>query len=357
MIPSKAQWKSWSLPSKLTAIGTLVAVFSLVLYVTEKSFDVVGFFSASLDASASCTITTTVSSDIVARVYARARLSREQVFGPGKQTFPLTSQELFYEWKVALVSNAPAKDITFELHNLREGDRVSLQPPSVGTVSKAFMHWLSGLPEPSRRKPDYFIRTVLLPNLSPESPSTFLLVRRPLDTPSIAPGPLIRVENPQSANCIITRPEAGSTGDKEYLRSLAVKLAGNVYKMAGEAGVPLKPDPGDVGEEEVQVTIELRCEDENCESMKVGQPVARMGKTPHEHETELAREKLQSLKKDLEPILGCVRGPEADPDPSHDSQYIEYCGNQLPLSPEDMRRLIDVFQAHGTQVTLKKISR
>jgi hypothetical protein len=38
--PSRRQWKSWSLPSKLTAIGTLVGVISLFLYGVEKSFNV-----------------------------------------------------------------------------------------------------------------------------------------------------------------------------------------------------------------------------------------------------------------------------------------------------------------------------
>lgn len=39
MFPTKRQWKSWSLPSKLTAIGTLVGVISLGLYLRDKAFD------------------------------------------------------------------------------------------------------------------------------------------------------------------------------------------------------------------------------------------------------------------------------------------------------------------------------
>ena len=34
------QWKNWSLPSKLTAIGALIGVLSLSLYIAEKSFDI-----------------------------------------------------------------------------------------------------------------------------------------------------------------------------------------------------------------------------------------------------------------------------------------------------------------------------
>ena len=37
LLPSRRQWSEWSLPSKLTAIGTLVTVLSLCLYLVEKS--------------------------------------------------------------------------------------------------------------------------------------------------------------------------------------------------------------------------------------------------------------------------------------------------------------------------------
>lgn len=36
LVPTRKQWKAWSLPSKLTAIGTLIAVLSFVLYLFEK---------------------------------------------------------------------------------------------------------------------------------------------------------------------------------------------------------------------------------------------------------------------------------------------------------------------------------
>ena len=42
MIPTRRQWKGWSLPSKLTAIGTLVGLISLGLYLAEKSYDFLG---------------------------------------------------------------------------------------------------------------------------------------------------------------------------------------------------------------------------------------------------------------------------------------------------------------------------
>jgi len=39
LLPNKKQWKTWSLPSKLTAIGAYLGLLLFVLYISEKSFD------------------------------------------------------------------------------------------------------------------------------------------------------------------------------------------------------------------------------------------------------------------------------------------------------------------------------
>jgi len=38
--PKKKQWISWSLPSKLTAIGTFLAILSFGIYLAEKAFNI-----------------------------------------------------------------------------------------------------------------------------------------------------------------------------------------------------------------------------------------------------------------------------------------------------------------------------
>jgi len=38
--PKKKQWNSWSLPSKLTAIGTFLAILSFGFYLVEKTFNI-----------------------------------------------------------------------------------------------------------------------------------------------------------------------------------------------------------------------------------------------------------------------------------------------------------------------------
>jgi hypothetical protein len=40
LIPTRHQWSDWSLPSKLTAIGTLIGILSLGLYLGEKSVSI-----------------------------------------------------------------------------------------------------------------------------------------------------------------------------------------------------------------------------------------------------------------------------------------------------------------------------
>ncbi len=49
MIPTKKQWKSWSLPSKLTAIGTLVGILSFGAYLFEKVYGLSSSFSTAVE--------------------------------------------------------------------------------------------------------------------------------------------------------------------------------------------------------------------------------------------------------------------------------------------------------------------
>ena len=55
--PSKQQWRQWSLPSKLTAIGALVGVISLSLYGLEKGFQLKGLILRDTVQSPTATIT------------------------------------------------------------------------------------------------------------------------------------------------------------------------------------------------------------------------------------------------------------------------------------------------------------
>lgn len=45
LLPNKKQWNTWSLPSKLTAIGVLLGFLSLSLYLVEKTFNIIEWVS------------------------------------------------------------------------------------------------------------------------------------------------------------------------------------------------------------------------------------------------------------------------------------------------------------------------
>jgi hypothetical protein len=51
MIPSRNQWVRWSLPSKLTAVGTLIGAVSLALYLVEKGISFSSHSGSAADVS------------------------------------------------------------------------------------------------------------------------------------------------------------------------------------------------------------------------------------------------------------------------------------------------------------------
>ena len=334
MIPGfiSVQLKDW------VRAGGALAVFVLSYFYNPAALVV----ENATQQSTICNVTAGLSSDVVSRVYARAPFdpnAREQTFQP-------TSQEMFYEWKGVLTVDAPARAIGFELHHLQEGDRVTLQPETVGTVSDELKRWYSGFPEPGRSKADYLVRTISIPDLVPGGPVT-ITVRRVLQRPIDGAGQLISFENAHAANCHVSQILAPKKDDAERLRNRAVQLAGHVYRMAGESHpVPVAPDPGDVGEHEVQTTIEMRCKDQACSAMEGGHFEARMGKSPSEHERDRRTEELQSLKEELATIVGCVEGPEINPDPGQGGEMIRMCGSPIPLSPQMAQQLQAILEKH-----------
>lgn len=298
--------------------------------------------------AATCNVSSSVTSDVVARVYSRGPFDPKAA----EQTLRPTSQELFYEWKAVLAADGPARNVAVELHHLQDGDRVTLQPPTAGSVSEESKHWYSGFPEPTRSRPDYLIRTLRLNELPAGSPAT-VIVRRPLEKPTDGPGQLITLDNPHAANCRVSPSLPGETDSAERLQTLAVRLTGNIYRM-GDGGnpVPLRSDPGDVGEREIQVTVEMRCKNQDCTMMESRQLEARMGKSPGEYARELRIDQLRSLKEDLADVFGCIDGPQTDPDPTRDGEVIRMCGDPVHLSAQDAQRLMSIFQKHGVQLNI-----
>ena len=271
-----------------------------------------------------------------------------------EQALQPTSQELFYEWQVLLSTNESARDISLELHQLQADDRIAIHPASTGVLSEPLFRWHSGFPEPHRSKPDYLLRTVRFSHLSPHITAATVTIRRFLVKPLLSSNDLIKIENATASNCQVRLAEVGQAQDAERLQRLAKALAENVHQMSEtESPVPVRTDPGDLAEYETQATIEMRCKDESCSNMEARQLEARLGKSLYEYAKERQTEKLRRLKKDLEAVLGCVEGPQADPHSVWDSQFIQLCRDPVYLSAEDMQRLLSVFKKHGVQLDIR----
>lgn len=293
-----------------------------------------------------CLVQTSTSSDVLSRVYLRgvtALDEKEQMLLP-------SSQELFYEWKVSLVSTGDPQGISFEILHLQEDDRVSISPANAGTLSEPIKRWFSGYPEPRRTKPDYFARIVTLPAL-PAGLSTSVMVRRPLEKPLITR--LITMQNARSLNCRV-ESTVSVQDEINILQTKIQRLAENVYRMNSNShGVPLRPDPGDVTPQEIQGTIEVRCKDQTCTKMNMGQLEARMGKSPAQIAQEKQLAKIQSLKKDLKEILGCIEEPAEDSNPGREIFSITMCDKSVKLTAKQMQQLASVFRRHQVQLTIQ----
>jgi hypothetical protein len=299
-----------------------------------------------------CTIEAKVTSDVLSRVFFRGDFCYEGYTGEEQTLYP-TSQELFYEWQVLLSANASTRDISLELHQLQADDRIEIHPASTGVLSEPSKRWYSGFPEPRRSKPDYLLRTVRFSHLSPHIPPAAVTIRRFLAKPLLSPNDLIKIENITAPDCQVRLAEVGQAQDVERLQRLAKTLAENIYRMS-ETGspVPVRTDPGDLAEYETQATIEMRCKDESCGNMEARQLEARLGKSLYEYAKERQTEQLRRLKKDLEAVLGCVEGPQADSHSLWDSQFIQLCRDPVYLSAEDMQQVLSVFQKHGVQLDI-----
>jgi hypothetical protein len=237
----------------------------------------------------SCTVEGTISADVLSRLYFRGSIDPELK----EQTLSPTSQELFYEWQISLVASDTAHDVAFELHHLENDDRVSLRPSTAGTLSDPAPWWYSGFPEPQRQKPDHFVRKVALTVMA--SSPTSVLIRRALPEPTIAPNDLISIENATSAECSISLQAPSVSA--EYLQARALRLSKNLYQSGGtDHIVPLEPDPGDVGPTEMQGTVEVRCNEQSCDTMVAGQLEARMGKSPRQLREEPQARKVESCE-------------------------------------------------------------
>jgi hypothetical protein len=297
--------------------------------------------------STTCTGEAKANSDMVSRVFFRGAFLPEQVW----QTLHPTSQELFYEWQVLLSVNEAAKDIALEIHHL-PNDRITIDPITTGVLSEPVPQWYSGFPEPHRSKPDYLLSTAKFSHLSPDTPPATVTIRRFLAKAFLSSNSLIKIKHITALNCRVRLEETEQAQDAERLQRLAQALAERVYQ-ANETGahVQIRRDPGDLAEQEIQGTMEVRCQNELCTSLIANRFEGHMGKSPLQYVKEKAVQQLTQLKEALGELLPCFKGPYEDTHPTNETLILEGC-SPLSLSPEEMQRVQSVMEKHGFKLEL-----
>jgi hypothetical protein len=294
-----------------------------------------------------CRAEVNISSDMVSRLYSEGAFDPEA----REQVFKFVFQELFYEWTLAFTLSEPVHKLSFELHHLQEDDRASLKPATVGQVSEPIKWWYSGFSEPKRNRPDYFMRTVVLPEV-PVGTSVTLIVRRALGRPVLSANDLITIENLYASDCQIGPTFAPGAQDAEHLQRRAVGLANNVRPNGESTGLPIKLDPGDPGNHEMQGTLEMRCKDDVCANMVAQQMAVRLGKSPEELMKEQQLERLSALRKELNTIVPCSEIPQANLDSGQASLSVPLCGGPVKLTAENIERVTAVFQKYGITLNM-----
>ncbi len=210
---------------------------------------------------ASCEIAVTIGTDIVARLYHRTTI--DEVL---RQKFlPPQFQELFYEWELRLSGKGPVGKVSGKFRSIPE-DRCAVDP-STGHVSDAVGAWFSGFPEPARQKPDYYVRTFDFNYLGMARSAT-VRSRRPLTAMKMSKEGLIQLMGVRAEGCTIGEDGYNLEKDADRLSAQAQKLAQWKFDPVHfPDGLPMKPDPGDVGKGEIQLTEEARCKSDTCEEL------------------------------------------------------------------------------------------
>lgn len=272
--------------------------------------------------------TFSITSDIISRAHMRAKLDEQN----NTQMIIPSFQELFYEWKATLKCDGQAENVSMELNHLREGDFASVQPVNAGAIFD------NGKDS----------KVVALSFVSIDAPVT-IVVRRNIVRPMLWADDLVAIANPRSSNCRLTAPVV-VLAEAARLQERARRLSENVFRSAKD-GVPLGIPKGPLAKEEVAAFIEIHCNDEQCTKMTGEQLTAELGMSPYQRDQEHTRKAMQSLKNDVEGVLGCISDPVADPHPTVEAFMIKSCfDGGVRLTPEIKQRLRDVFKKHNVKL-------
>jgi hypothetical protein len=189
------------------------------------------------------------------------------------------SQELFYDWIVALSSNSKTVEgvITVrDTHALM--DRLRITPEDVGSTENQMPHWISGFQEP--RDPDYYTRAIHIHEMIPKAGGVEISLRRAFT--------MIRGDNTISQPDFTGRSVAGKFANCDFVsnpydenaRSLILLhqfITLSTWKYEGpnnpspqlimDPNEPMPPLPPNM----VRVTVEAHCEGDDCITLRMGE--------------------------------------------------------------------------------------
>jgi hypothetical protein len=106
-----------------------------------------------------------------------------------------------------------------------------------------------------------------------------------LHSPEISPGSAVRIEDARTENCSAIISAFDENAEAKAISNRALALANFKWGQAdgSSRALPLGSDPGDVASNEVQATVEARCETSTCDKVTVNQLEVHMGKPPNEY--------------------------------------------------------------------------
>jgi hypothetical protein len=193
--------------------------------------------------------------------------------GPVMEDFQF--QELFYEWQLKLRPTKPTPNEFVEISHLSLEDSVKVQPEDA-SVSELKPKWMSGFPELSRKRPDFFARTISFGALD-ENQDGSIVIRRNLLVPEVAPIQVITVEDLHVPGCTPVKPVVDAMANSAYLTKQASALSKERFgKSAPASGLPIGRDLGDAPPGNMEASVEAWCANSDCTTFTMGRLEARL---------------------------------------------------------------------------------
>lgn len=223
-----------------------------------------------------CRLKFSTATEPVARLY-----SRHPIPNALKANLSLDFQEMFYEWRSSLTITRTTKLVAVKLNHLTESDLITVSPASRSEISDLTPEWFSGFREPARTKADYYSRLIRVSDLASSEKVTISL-RRALDVPQISPILAVRIDDARAENCSAPASNFDENQAASDFNSKAKALAEFRYGQVDGPPhpLPMGRDPGDVGKDEVQATIEARCKNPSCTQIVVSHLEVHTGQIP-----------------------------------------------------------------------------